>query len=145
MEYKNKFLYSATTNLFYPTAVIHLYKNAGTLPDDAIEISDTDASKFMGDAPVGKVRCAGPNGSPTWNNTPPPTHEEQVAIAEQKRQELLIKANTVTADWRTELALGIISDDDKSKLTAWMQYIKAVKVVDTSVAPNIAWPDKPVL
>ncbi|WGE30735.1 tail fiber assembly protein [Edwardsiella tarda] len=39
--------------------------------------------------------------------------------------------------------LGIISDGDKAKLTAWMEYIKAVKAVDTSTAPNVAWPLKP--
>ncbi|WP_341535898.1 tail fiber assembly protein [Edwardsiella tarda] len=56
---------------------------------------------------------------------------------------LLDEANTITADWRTELVLGIISDGDKAKLTAWMEYIKAVKAVDTSTAPNVAWPLKP--
>lgn len=74
---------------------------------------------------------------------PEPTPEEQRAAAEQFRDGLLQNANKVTADWRTELALGIISDEDKEKLIKWMQYIKDVKAVDVSTAPEILWPDKP--
>ncbi|EOV3348774.1 MULTISPECIES: tail fiber assembly protein [Edwardsiella] len=74
---------------------------------------------------------------------PPPTHEELVIQAEAYRQSLLDEANAVTADWRTELALGVINDVDKAKLIAWMEYIKAVKAADTSTAPDITWPPKP--
>lgn len=67
----------------------------------------------------------------------------QVADAEQQRRILLAEADQITADWRTELALGIIDDGDKAKLTVWMKYIKAVKAVDTSTAPDISWPARP--
>ncbi|HCD1227728.1 TPA: tail fiber assembly protein [Citrobacter freundii] len=86
----------------------------------------------------------------SWDGTaftappvPEPTPEEQRAAAEQFRDGLLQNANKVTADWRTELALGIISDEEKAKLILWMQYIKAVKAVDVSTAPDIDWPEKP--
>ncbi|EAM0984505.1 tail fiber assembly protein [Salmonella enterica] len=36
------------------------------------------------------------------------------------------------ADWRTELALGEISDGDKASLVKWMNYIKALKTLDLS-------------
>ncbi|EJI3741613.1 tail fiber assembly protein, partial [Escherichia coli] len=42
-----------------------------------------------------------------------------------------------------ELQLGIISDEDKASLIAWVQYIKALKAVDTSKAPDIIWPELP--
>ncbi|MFZ5254089.1 tail fiber assembly protein [Enterobacter roggenkampii] len=67
----------------------------------------------------------------------------QIAEAEQQRQNLTTQANEITADWRTELSLGIIDDNDKAKLTAWMKYIKAVKAVDTSTAPDVSWPKRP--
>ena len=41
---------------------------------------------------------------------------------------------------RTELALGIISDDDKASLIGWLQYTKAVKAVDTSKILDLCWP-----
>ncbi|SUG37848.1 bacteriophage tail protein [Salmonella enterica subsp. arizonae] len=46
------------------------------------------------------------------------------AKAETTRQKLLTDANSTIADWRTELALGEISDDDKVSLTQWMAYIQ---------------------
>ncbi|EEC8210616.1 tail fiber assembly protein, partial [Escherichia coli] len=49
----------------------------------------------------------------------------------------------VTADWRVELMLGDISSTDKEKLSAWMDYKKEVKAVDTSTAPEISWPELP--
>ncbi|WP_422678948.1 tail fiber assembly protein [Citrobacter cronae] len=44
---------------------------------------------------------------------------------------------------RHSLSAGIISNEDKESLIAWVQYIKAVQVIDTSPAPNINWPVKP--
>lgn len=67
----------------------------------------------------------------------------QIVDAEQQRRFLLAEADQTTADWRTELALGIIDDAEKAKLTVWMKYIKAVKALDISTAPDINWPALP--
>ena len=64
-------------------------------------------------------------------------------LAEQERSNRLLEAERITADWKVELSLGIIIDDDKKSLIAWMEYIKEVKLVDTSTAPDITWPVKP--
>lgn len=77
------------------------------------------------------------------------TAEEWRARAEQQRQSLISAANTTTADWRTELQLGIISHDDKPSLVKWMAYIKVVKALDVSAVKDeagynaIAWPEQP--
>lgn len=63
--------------------------------------------------------------------------------AEREKTARLSYASQVTADWRTDLALGIISDDEEAKLKEWMLYIKAVKAVDTASAPDINWPSVP--
>ena len=76
---------------------------------------------------------------------PEKSKEDLVAEAESTKAALLSSANSLTDDWRTELALGIISEDDKSLLTDWMIYIRDVKSVDTSTAPDITWPEKPDL
>ncbi|AMO48430.1 putative tail fiber assembly protein [Enterobacter sp. FY-07] len=39
--------------------------------------------------------------------------------------------------------LGDISESDKTKLSAWMDYKSEVKAVDISTAPNVTWPVKP--
>ena len=78
-----------------------------------------------------------------WITDTAAQHSAAVAEANAKKSALLDEANAVTADWRTELALGIISDSDKTKLIAWMAYIRDVKATDTSTAPNVAFPSKP--
>lgn len=78
-----------------------------------------------------------------WITDTAAQHSAAVAEANTKKSALLDEANAATADWRTELALGIISDSDKTKLIAWMAYIRDVKATDTSTAPNVAFPSKP--
>ncbi|MFK3911382.1 tail fiber assembly protein [Enterobacter cancerogenus] len=69
--------------------------------------------------------------------------------AESKRQELLSAANEAIADWRTELQLDVISEDDKANLVKWMAYIKALKalvfsnVTDKDSYESIKWPELP--
>lgn len=66
-----------------------------------------------------------------------------------RQQELLDEANETIADWRTELQLDIISDEDKGNLIKWMAYIKQLKamsfskIVDEASFDNITWPVKP--
>ncbi|EOG4240940.1 tail fiber assembly protein, partial [Salmonella enterica subsp. enterica serovar Newport] len=72
------------------------------------------------------------------------------AKAETTRQKLLDAANSAIADWRTELALGEIGDDDKASLTKWMVYIRALKTLDLSDVKDkatftaIRWPALPL-
>ncbi|EBQ5040125.1 tail fiber assembly protein [Salmonella enterica] len=71
------------------------------------------------------------------------------AKAETTRQKLLTDANSTIVDWRTELALGDISDDDRASLTKWMVYIRALKMLDLSDVKDeatftaIRWPALP--
>lgn len=83
-----------------------------------------------------------------WNGSEWVTDEEaqksaQVVEAQQKKASLLSEAKSVISLWQTELQLGIISDDDKASLIAWMNYIQTLNAVDTSTAPDIEWPVKP--
>lgn len=74
---------------------------------------------------------------------------ELVARAESVRADLISTARSTISEWQTELALGTISDADKSQLIAWLDYIRAVKAVDVSALTNetdyksLAWPDAP--
>ncbi|ECU1498330.1 tail fiber assembly protein, partial [Salmonella enterica subsp. enterica serovar Eko] len=78
-----------------------------------------------------------------------PVPVDYQAKAETTRQKLLDAANSAIADWRTELALGEISDDDKASLTKWMAYIRALKTLDLSGVKDsatfteIRWPELP--
>jgi len=101
-----------------------------------------------GDYPNDTTTLAPPTPYDTWNGSEWVTdtktqHAADVEAAEQQKAALLAEAQTTISLWQTELQLGIISDEDKASLIAWMKYIKAVQVVDTSKAPDITWPDKP--
>lgn len=127
------------------TAGFYIDPDSLIIPEGATEISIEVYSEFAGIAwPEGKTLGADSSGMPAWVDAPPPTHEEEVEAAEQHRQQLLLKADEVTADWRVELMLGDISEEDKEKLSEWMNYKKQVKAVDTSTAPDITWPILPV-
>lgn len=79
----------------------------------------------------------------TWVTDTDAQHAADVEAANQEKQRLLEQAAVVTSDWKTELALGIISDGDKASLIEWVNYVKTVKAVDTSTAPDITWPTPP--
>lgn len=137
------YFYSSKTNAFYPLILKEEYESANSWPADAVAVSDEVYMNYSANPPAGKVRAGDNNGYPDWIDIPPPSHDQQIMQAEAQRQSLVTHANAVTADWRTELSLGIIDDMDKEKLTAWMMYIKAVKAIETSTAPDISWPEQP--
>lgn len=74
---------------------------------------------------------------------------DYAAKAESERQRLLKEANEATADWLTDLQLGLISDEDKASLILWRTYIKAlnamdlVNVGDKQIYSELKWPNKP--
>ncbi|ELD0485523.1 tail fiber assembly protein [Escherichia coli] len=71
-------------------------------------------------------------------------------LAETQRQRLLAEAKDITSDWKTELELGTIGNDDKDCLMQWMSYIKSVKSLDFSQVNDkasfdlIQWPQRPL-
>lgn len=74
---------------------------------------------------------------------PPLSHAEQVALAAQKKEELIALAIATTSLWRTELLLGLISDEDKAALTDWILFQREVQDIDIEKAPDIEWPEPP--
>lgn len=112
------------------------------------ETGEAVAITAPGDYPEGTTTLAPATPYDTWNGSEWVTdteaqHTADVEAAEQQKAALLLEAQATISLWQTELQLGIISDVDKASLIAWMKYIKAVQVVDTSKAPDITWSDKP--
>ncbi|CAI8822828.1 tail fiber assembly protein [Kosakonia quasisacchari] len=144
----DSYAYSAKQNAFYALVLEKDYRTAKSWPDDAKEINDAIYKSLMDGQASGKIIASDDDGAPVlitpkidWN-----------ARAESQRQRLLTEASNVTADWRTELQLDVISADDKANLVKWMAYIQKLKSIDLtnvagstndSTAPNISWPEKP--
>lgn len=74
---------------------------------------------------------------------PPPTKELHISVAEFKKQGLLNEVNHKTQMWQTQLALGIITEEDKASLKEWMLYVQEVQAVDSSLGAGIVWPTPP--
>ncbi|HDS5356003.1 TPA: tail fiber assembly protein [Enterobacter kobei] len=113
-----------------------------------IETGEAAIISLPGDYPEDTTTLAPATPYDTWNGSEWVTdteaqHTADVEAAEQQKAALLLEAQATIGLWQTELQLGIISDEDKASLIAWMNYIKAVQAVDTSKAPDITWPDKP--
>ena len=70
------------------------------------------------------------------------TEEEQRQQAENEKQSLLQLVRDKTQLWDSQLRLGIISDENKQKLTEWMLYAQKVESTDTSGLP-VTFPEQP--
>ncbi|WP_353613973.1 tail fiber assembly protein [Mangrovibacter phragmitis] len=143
------YLFSKTTLGFYPVADKQAYINAGTLPDDVIEVDDNVRDTYNAQAPLGKKLDVDSDGMPVWVDLPAPTASELIAQAKIKQESLLTSAKNTISVWQSELLLGIISDADKATLTAWIPYIKELQALDFSSITDeasydaFAWPDAP--
>ncbi|ELW9227426.1 tail fiber assembly protein [Morganella morganii] len=74
---------------------------------------------------------------------PPPTKQQLAEQAEEKKQFLISEVHTETEMLRAKLALGRIKDDEKVLLNAWLDYLDLLETIDTTLAPDIDWPQKP--
>ncbi len=78
--------YSAATKAFYPKESLSHYKQAGTLPDDLVEVGSSEWQTYgLGQPPEGMQRGADENGRPAWVPIPPPDLE---TLATRKRAEI---------------------------------------------------------
>ncbi|WP_368894853.1 tail fiber assembly protein, partial [Morganella morganii] len=91
----------------------------------------------------GKVRVAGKDGLPAWDDIPAPTKEQLIEQAEARKQYLIAEASQKTQLWQTQLLLGIITEEDKASLKEWMLYVQKVQAVDSSLGADVVWPTPP--
>ncbi|WP_442959818.1 tail fiber assembly protein [Providencia sp. PROV136] len=74
---------------------------------------------------------------------PPISKEQLIAEAELQKQLLLVEASNAIAPLQDAVDLGMATDEEKAKLTAWKTYRVSLNRVDTSLVPDIDWPEKP--
>lgn len=134
----NNYKFSPKTNSFYPESLLELYKEAGTLPDDLLGVSDEVYSIFSGQPPDGKVR-GNNDGVPTWVDIPPPTDEEQKADAINKKNSLMSIATSRIDPLQDADDLGIASDAELLRLKEWKKYRAILNRVDVN-SKEIDWP-----
>ncbi|WP_243750235.1 tail fiber assembly protein, partial [Providencia rettgeri] len=74
---------------------------------------------------------------------PPISKEQLIAEAEQQKQSLLAEANNAIAPLQYAENLGIATDEESASLVDWQKYSVYLNRIDTSLAPDIDWPEKP--
>ena len=114
----------------------------------SIDTGESVAVNVPGGYPVGTTTMAPATAYDTWNGSEWVTDIDaqrvaDVSAAAQQKTALLVEAKSTIGVWQSELQLGIISDDDKASLIAWLAYIKSLQGVDTSTVPDINWPAPP--
>ncbi|UFH69779.1 tail fiber assembly protein [Morganella morganii] len=74
---------------------------------------------------------------------PPPTKAQLIEQVESQKQLLITEVHTETEMLRAKLALKRIKPDEEALLNTWLDYLELLEAVDTSLAPDIDWPQKP--
>ncbi|ANI28921.1 hypothetical protein PL78_19250 [Yersinia entomophaga] len=136
--------YSANLNGFIPAA----WKDDGTYnkktwPSDAVLLSDEESNEYWKTTPPDRKTIGSLNGRPVWVDIPPPSPEELIYRAVQKKKALREAADSEIA-WRQDAVdMGDATEKEKADLTEWRKYRVLLMRVDVSTAPNIEWPLKP--
>nr|WP_156897408.1 tail fiber assembly protein [Kosakonia radicincitans] len=136
------YLFSKTTLGFYPEWEKQSYINAGSLPDDVIEVEDEIRDIYNAQPPAGKILSADDKGMPVWADKP---QAELVSDAEWLRSIKTDEANAYinSKQWPGKAALGRLKGDDLTQYGLWLDYLDALEAVDISTAPEVNWPVKP--
>lgn len=141
----NEYIYSPSTNAFFPVSLQEDYEAAGTWPQDGVNVTSDAAAEFMQTAPQGKRRIAGDDGYPAWGDIPALTKEELIASAEMEKQSRINQANDYmnSKQWPGKAALGRLKGDDMANYNTWLDYLDELGTMDVTTAPDVTWPDKP--
>lgn len=136
------YLFSAKTLAFYPAEQKQTYIDAGTLPNDVIEVEDTVRDTYNAQPPAEKVLGVDGNGNPAWVNLP---LEQLIAKAQATKANRIDAANNYMngKQWPGKAALGRLKGDELTQYGLWLDYLDALEAVDTSTAPDVAWPRVP--
>lgn len=135
--------FSPSVLAIYPEELKSSYQDAGSFPDDCVKIDDNVAKEFHPTKqPAGKI-LGELNGMPAWVEVPPLTHDEQVVLAENEKQQFRDTADSKIAWLQDAVDIEIATDAEKTLLTEWKKYRVMLMRVDTSHAPNINWPVAP--
>ncbi|WP_272653875.1 MULTISPECIES: tail fiber assembly protein [unclassified Providencia] len=103
---------------------------------------------FIGDLPLTLTLLEPKTEFDKWNGKKWVTDTEAqkavlVAQAEQEKAQRLEEANVTITYLQDAIEVGLDDDDYQAKLTAWKTYRVLLNRVDTSLAPDIDWPEKP--
>ncbi len=103
---------------------------------------------FMGEIPSSLTFTPPSDEFDTWDGekwVTDETAQKNAAIndATNKKTQLLTDIRNTVGIWQTQLQLGSISEENKSRLEKWLDYYNQVDAINPENAPDINWPDLP--
>jgi len=136
--------FSSITKLFYQSSLRDAYINAGTWPDESVDVNDETFSEFTQQPPEGKVLGADDKGFPVWLDIPPLTQDEIIRQAEADRELRIDQANDYmnNKQWPGKAAIGRLKGEELERYNIWLDYLDALSSLDISHG-DISWPEKP--
>lgn len=129
--------YSPSANAFYDTSINLV------IPADAVRITDKKWADLLAGQAKGMLISCGADMLPCLTEPPPPTAEELISQAEDKRSRLRAEADTAIQPLQDASDLGIATDEETSQLIAWKKYRVMLMRIDTNDAEEIIWPEQP--
>lgn len=129
--------YSPSENAFYDPEINIV------IPEDAVQITDNEWSDLLTGQAKGKLIACGADLRPCLTEQQPPTADDLISQAEDKRSRLRTEADKIIQPLQDANDLGIAADDEASQLIAWKKYRVMLMRVNTEDAENIMWPVKP--
>ncbi|WP_279379420.1 tail fiber assembly protein [Sodalis glossinidius] len=135
MMNNERYVFSGTTGAFYPLSRKQGYVDAGSWPDDGVEVKEDIFMKFQ-NPPPGKLRGGDANGYPCWVDTPPPTLEDERRSAALTKKSQLDEAGRIIGPLQDAVDLGMTTNTEKASLLTWKKYRMLLNRVDISTAPD---------
>lgn len=114
-----------------------------------ITTAQESAINELGELPDGVTTIAPDVEFPKWNGKKWVTDkaakkESDIAAAEAQKQYLLSEAAEAIAPLQDAVDLDMATQEEKVLLKEWKKYRVLLNRVDTSTAPDIIWPQKPI-
>ncbi|MGG4687810.1 tail fiber assembly protein [Providencia stuartii] len=103
---------------------------------------------FIGDLPETLTLLEPKTEFDAWNGKKWVTDTEAqkaalIAQAEQEKSQRLDEANNMLTYLQDSIDTGLATDEEAAALQVWKKYRVLLNRIDTSLAPNIEWPEKP--
>ncbi|HEM6851864.1 tail fiber assembly protein [Providencia stuartii] len=103
---------------------------------------------FIGDLPETLTLLEPKTEFDAWNGKKwvTDTEAQKAALieqAEQEKSQRLDEANNMLTYLQDSIDTGLATDEEAAALQAWKKYRVLLNRIDTSLAPNIEWPEKP--
>lgn len=137
------YFYSAKDNIFFPESLKETYEEGGTWPSNSVKLEEYEFKKLMDGQSTGKVITADKKGRPILSDRNVATQDDYIKQAESEKLIRMTDVNALIVPLQDAVDMGIAIDDEIASLKAWKTYRIMLNRIDTSLAPNIEWPEIP--